>query len=737
MRKFYAHSLPEKGIHAWQPLETHLKNVAEKAQSFADIFNSGAWGYLAGFWHDIGKYSNEFQDMLMDASKIGGKQVRRLVDHSTAGAKHASIALNDKGKLLAYAISGHHAGLPDGESNENSCLIKRLEKKVNEISACPEKILDFQPEFPLPLRLEKRRFGFQLSFFVRMFFSCLVDADFLDTEEFMDEDQAKWRKGYPKIEDMQKKLKIFLDRLRRAALHTPINRQRSEILEMCCNTAENPQGLYSLTVPTGGGKTLSSLAFAMKHAIKHNLKRIIYVIPFTSIIEQNANIFRKIFGEDAVLEHHSNFEPREEDSRSRLAAENWDAPLIVTTNNQFFESLFSNRSSRCRKIHNIVKSVVILDEAQTLPTPLIKPCIEAIRELALFYNTTIVLCTATQPALSFRDEFKEGLKNIQEIIPDPKELYKSLERVKTKNIGTISDNELIVRLNKYAQALCIVNTRKHARTIYNLTQHNEKAEPPKNEFYHLSALMCPAHRSKKIEEIKKNLKKGLPCKVISTQLVEAGVDIDFPVVFRSIAGIDSIAQAAGRCNREGMLTHHGEIFIFHPDKGFLPGYLRQASVITKSVLKNFDDPLSLEAVEEYFRYLFWLKGEGLDEFHLLADIEEDACRGNFPFKEIAKKFRIIKDEMQTLIIPWGNKGEKVLNLSQKSDDFSVQDQRILQPYTVQLYAKDLAQLEQAGAVFKLQEWDNIWILSREDLYRDDIGLVLDDTFFYDVEKLIT
>jgi len=576
-KSFYAHSLEGKPPSEWQPLEEHLKNVAEIARSFAESFSAGDWGYLAGLWHDIGKYSDEFQKMLgtEEGSDAHIETKFRRIDHSTAGAKHAHISLKDKGKLLAYAIAGHHAGLLDGKSND-ACLYNRLMKEnIPDYSSCPEHILNTKSLGDLPFALNvhnPKRFGFQISFFIRMIYSCLVDADFLDTEVFMGREKSSWRKGYPALHELDAKLGFALKQLSASAPRTLINKHRAAILKNCLDAAELPQGLFSLTVPTGGGKTLSSLAFAIKHALKYNLKRIIYVIPYTSIIEQNAAVFRDILGENAVLEHHSNFEPNEEDHRSRLASENWDAPIIVTTNVQFFESLYRSKSSRCRKIHNIANSVVILDEAQMLPVPLLKPCLEVLRELSSAYRTSIVLCTATQPALSTTETFKDGLEGVREIASDPGKLYAEFKRVRVKKLPVISDDELADRLNEHKQVLCIVNTRGHARRIFERIRDGEEG------CYHLSALMCPEHRTATLNKIRSALLDGSPCRVISTQLIEAGVDIDFPVVFRSAAGIDSIAQAAGRCNREGKLLEGGQVFVFLPEDGTLPGHFRQANI---------------------------------------------------------------------------------------------------------------------------------------------------------------
>ncbi len=732
MKRYYAHSLDGKPPSDWQPLEEHLKNVAEMARSFAESFDAGDWGYLAGLWHDVGKYSDEFQQKLSiqegSDAHIETKQGR--VDHSTAGAQHAHRLLNDKGKLLGYAIAGHHAGLLDGKSND-ACLYNRLKKEnIPDYSSCPEHILKAKSLGDLPVGLNinnSKQFGFQVSLFIRMIYSCLVDADFLDTEAFMDREKSLWRKGHPTLTELDNKLSSALNQLAKDAPKTPINKQRTAILKDCLDAAGSSQGLFSLTVPTGGGKTLSSLAFAMKHALRHNLKRVIYVIPYTSIIEQNAAVFREILGENAVLEHHSNFEPNEEDHRSRLASENWDAPVIVTTNVQFFESLYRSRSSRCRKIHSIANSVVILDEAQMLPVPLLKPCLEVLRELSIAYRTSIVLCTATQPALSTTETFKDGLDGVREIVSDPGKLYVEFKRVQVEKLPVISDDELAKRLNKYKQVLCVVNTRKHARRIFERIHNDEEG------CYHLSALMCPEHRTATLNKIRRVLLDGSPCRVISTQLVEAGVDIDFPVVFRSMAGIDSIAQAAGRCNREGKLREGGQVFVFSPEDGLPPGHFRQTAQTAEGVILHHEDLLSQEAVTEYFRTLYWMKGEKLDEYQILDDLGEDAINGNFPFKVVDKKFKIIEDGAEPIIIPWNEEAEKIIS-GLRYSEYPASFARKAQRFTVQVYPKVLGGLECAGSVERLH--DQYCVLINMDIYRDDLGLCPEDPTFHRPENLI-
>lgn len=731
--KYYAHSLEGKPKSEWQLLDRHLKNVAKTARSFAQTFGAGDWACLAGGWHDIGKYSVEFQQMLGieegNDAHIETKPGR--VDHSSAGAQHAFNLLRDKGKLLAYAIAGHHAGLPDGKENDRKCLTARLDKIIPDYSACPDRIRNIGEPTAPPFTPSGKRLGFQLSFFVRMIFSCLVDADFLDTEQFLDIDKSAWRKGYPSLALLSKKLTAELDSLTARDPLKPINKKRASILKNCLDAADCRQGLFSLTVPTGGGKTLSSLAFALKHALKYDLRRIIYVIPYTSIIEQNAAVFRDILGEDAVLEHHSNFEPKEEDHRSRLASENWDAPLIVTTNVQFFESLFGRRSSRCRKIHNIANSVVILDEAQMLPVPLLKPCLEVLKELSSAYRTTIVLCTATQPALSTTESFKDGLDEVQEMIPNPRELYNDLKRVQTTVLPTLADDELADKLAEHEQVLCIVSTRKHARSVFEKICKKVVEEG----CYHLSALMCPAHRTKKFGEIRDAIKKDQPCWVVSTQLIEAGVDIDFPVVFRSLAGIDSIAQAAGRCNREGGLPQGGHVYVFLPEAGLPPGHLRQTAQAAETVMGHHDDPLLLEAVYEYFRTLYWTQGEqSLDEHQVLHDLSESTNRLDFPFRKVDEKFKIIRDNMESVIIPWKEKEKKVEELIEhlRYNKYPARYMRKVQPFTVQVRPKAFCNLRPALESIR----DQYYVLRNMDLYREDLGLCPEDPTFHEPESLI-
>ncbi|MBI2094695.1 MAG: CRISPR-associated helicase Cas3' [Candidatus Omnitrophica bacterium] len=731
-KTYYAHSREGKPVKEWHLLKDHLENTARKASDFSKDFNAAEWAYLAGLWHDLGKYSEEFQNRLSEANGNDAHiEKPGRVDHSTAGAQYAAKMLGDKGRIIAYTIAGHHAGLPNGEDNKDSCLSSRLKKWIPDyscgISELPLALNSPGLPFACGGSISNQQFAFRLSVFIRMIFSALVDADFLDTEEFAGAEKCSWRKGYPGLLTLNQRLETYLERFSGHSNGHPVTRIRMEVLGHCREAYDWPSGLFSLTVPTGGGKTLSSLSFAMRHALKYGKKRIIYVIPYTSIIEQNAAVFREALGDDAVLEHHSNFEPEEEDHRSRLASENWDAPIVVTTNVQFFESLFACRTSQCRKLHNIANSVVILDEAQMLPTELLKPCLEILKELSNVYKTSIVLCTATQPALSTTETFKNGLDGVREIIPNPGELYDTMKRVEIKNLSTITDDDLVKKVVSCDQVLCIVNTRRHARVVF----EKMRALVNGQGCFHLSALMCPLHRTRKLGEIKKALREGKLCRVISTQLVEAGVDIDFPVVYRSIAGVDSIAQAAGRCNREGRLDK-GEVFVFMPQEGLPRGHFRQAAQTAESISRRHQDILSLKAVEEYFRELYWIKGEkDLDAYGILPALTEDAARGNLPFREVAEKFKIIKDGMVSVIIPWKEEADVLiqeLNFVKYPAKFA----RQLQKFTVQVYPQAFAILRPALECIR----DQYYVLRNMDIYRDDIGLCPEDPAFHKIESLI-
>jgi CRISPR-associated endonuclease/helicase Cas3 len=529
---------------------------------------------MAGLWHDLGKYRTAFQRYLRTASGYNPnahieETAPGRVDHSTAGALYAEQTLGRTGRVLAYLIAGHHAGLPDYETADTGRAALKSRLQEGRVKGYLDETLravipaDILAPQPLSSRPIGDRDGFHL--WVRLLFSCLTDADFLDTERFMTPTQVALRVDFPHVETLLTQFKVSMDTLLANRVPTPVDTIRQQVLHHCQAAAAQVPGLFSLTVPTGGGKTLSSLAFALEHAVRYGKQRVIYAIPYTSIIEQTAEVFRDIFGPlgDVVIEHHSQAEvdPQQETAKSRLACENWDAPLIVTTNVQLFESLYAARPSRCRKLHNIVDSVVILDEAQLLPPEYLKTLCQTIKLLTEYYGVTFVFCTATQPELGSRQHLGKifhGLDNIREIMPAPGALYHALRRVQvtlpSMPIQPQTWAEIATELSEHAQVLCIVNgARRDARELWYLM-------PP--DTYHLSALMCGEHRSDKLKEIRAKLDRNEPVRVISTPLVEAGVDVDFPVVYRALSGLDSIAQAAGRCNRHGKLPHLGQVKVF-------------------------------------------------------------------------------------------------------------------------------------------------------------------------------
>ena len=662
--KFYAHGGTSEDREHWHRLSEHLEGAGARAADFLDAVGGADIGRVAGLLHDLGKYTQEFQDRLS-----GG---RKRVNHSTAGAKVAVERYRGHlGKMLAFCIAGHHSGLANGVNGEQ---ITALEARLREQVPAPDPI--WEQEIALPANLPSPRLkprdretaGFCAAFFIRMLFSALVDADYLDTEEYFAElDGAPKPRGqHPALAELRGRLNASLDKLAAGAEASSVNDLRQEVLASVRSKAAEPPGLFTLTVPTGGGKTLASLAFALDHARRHGLARVIYVIPYMSIIEQTAAVFRKALrgGDtdepDFVIEHHSTFDEerigrREARAKLRLAMESWDAPIIVTTAVQFFESLFSNRPSRCRKLHNVTNSVVILDEAQTLPLEYLRPCVAALDELARNWRTSVVLCTATQPALAQSNGFAGGFENVRELAPEPKRLYRTLKRTRVRHEGQLDDAALAERLHESPQSLCIVNTRRHARELYERMADAEGAA-------HLTTLMCARHRREKLDVVRDRLRDGAHVRLIATSLVEAGVDLDFRVVWRAEAGLESIIQAAGRCNREGR-AEMGDVFVFKPsdEEGHKPPpEVGQFADAARGVMQtHLDDPMSLDAINDYFRKLYWfIKGDdALDAKDILRLLRERGRSLDFPFETIAGEFRLIETAMAPVIVPWSGTDE--------------------------------------------------------------------------------
>lgn len=715
-------------------LAEHLVGVSVLAAHFAKAFGAD-WARLAGLWHDLGKYRQRFQNYIRLASgfeadaHIKGEAAR--APHSTAGALLACDYFGPAGRVLAYIIAGHHAGLYDWNSENDSLEFRlKLEDSRQELDQAlaahpPEELLD-SAGFDANLKaIPGGGTGFAL--WVRMLFSALVDADFLDTERYMDPERFEQRSKLPTPKDLLPLFDQYMAELSDKAAHSEVNRLRADILSQCQAKAQDAPGLFSLTVPTGGGKTLSSLAFALEHAAKYDKQRIIYVIPYTSIIEQTADIFRGIFGE-AVIEHHSNAEadPGQETSQSRLACENWDAPIVVTTNVQFFESLFAAKTSRCRKLHNIVDSVVVLDEAQLLPTEFLQPILDTLNLLTQNYGVTVVLSTATQPALSTREYFDarqnlRGLDGVHEIITDPDDLYHRLERVDVRlpaDWHAPTDWDTLAQiLSQHDSVLAIVNRRDDARELWRRMPEGT---------LHLSALMCGAHRSQVIRDIKARLKSGIPTRVISTQLVEAGVDVDFPVVYRTLAGLDSIAQAAGRCNREGRLAK-GEVVVFVAPKPAPPGSLRKGEDACRDVLHGHaGHSLERGLFGRYFERFY--RACDLDE-HRIADLlKVDGQTLAVNFRTAAEKFRLIRDEdsVPVIVLYRGEDSEAdkwIATLRKEGPQRWLM--RKLQRYTVNIHRRNALRLFDQGDIEEATP--GLYVQVSDWLYHPDLGLNPDGT----------
>lgn len=698
-----------------QSVKEHLQGTAELAERFATKFGKADWGYCCGMLHDIGKYSPEFQKKIKENLDI-------RVDHSTAGAEVCSN-LGGGYWFLAYCIAGHHAGLPDlGRKGLPKSLHDRLGKKLCDYSAYKKEI-EIPQIITDPIGMDRTEDpNFAVSVFIRMLYSCLVDADFLDTEHFMGNGTVQRDSG-ESMEILLLKLQKYIAKWLKNRDDTKIDGRRSEILRNCLEQGKSPKGLFQLTVPTGGGKTVASLAFALQHAVENHMDRVIYVIPYTSIIEQNAQVFREILGTENVLENHSNvdYENSEEFKPMQLAAENWDKPVVVTTNVQFFESLYANKSSKCRKLHNIVNSVIIFDEAQMLPTNYLKPCMAMIEELMQQYGTSTVLCTATQPALQ---QFFSEKHVARELCPRREEQFRFFERVTYQDIDTVTEEEMAEKLQREWQALCIVNTRKRAQRLYEQLQGEG--------VYHLSTTMYPAHRRRVLAEIGERLKDehGKRCIVISTSLVEAGVNLDFISVYRELAGVDSIIQAAGRCNRNGKRGKEESVVrIFRWNEKENVSGQRQQIDTTKNLLEEGRDITALDNITEYFRRLYHIKGESLDMKKILEKFKD----GDYQFATAARDFNLIEENTVTVYINKEPEADALLQeIRQKG--LTRAFMRKAGQYCVNVRKK--GEYEKRDMLFEkmyragmleavVPDAKDFFMLTQEEQYREDTGLKLD------------
>lgn len=697
----FAHSQNSQG--QWQDLIEHLANVASLASQFAAGFGASGLAHWTGLWHDAGKFHPAFQSYLTNPVTPRGP------DHKAAGTllalKHA--------EPLAFLVAGHHGGLQNRDTLKTWLAERKGVSATAEALAiaCAE-LQSIQPAtaLTLPAWVSSKT---ETEFFLRMLFSALTDADFLDTERHFEPDRSVMRQGKNSLANLLDRFDANQSSLS-GRQPDRVNLLRHEVYQACLKAAESPPGFFRLTVPTGGGKTRSSLAFALRHALQHGMCRVIVGIPYTSIIEQTASVFRDILGDGSVIEHHSAIveadpeNPTSAEVQRRLASENWDAPVVVTTTVQLFESFFSNKPSRCRKLHNIAKSVLILDEVQMLPTELLQPILDVLRQLVAHCGVTVVLCTATQPALQEHSYFR-GLRDIREIVPDPIRLFTGLKRVRyewAKGGGKVTWQDVASEMRKQSQALAVVNTKGDAIALL------DALDDP--EALHLSTLMCGAHRFDTLNEVRVRLQNGTPCRLVSTQVVEAGVDLDFPLVLRALGPLDRIVQAAGRCNREGKLPGLGRVLIFEPDQKRLPSAAyRTGTALAAQLLRpgfDFDHP---GAYEQYFRLLY--QAVNLDP----KNIQE--LRKGFCFEEVSRRFHMIEDDAAPVVVrpPGDNhkaRVEALLGELSHRKTGSRNLYRALQPFLVNVRSRLIPTYQKEGLVREilpnLFEW-----LGRYDLVR--------------------
>jgi CRISPR-associated helicase Cas3/CRISPR-associated endonuclease Cas3-HD len=675
---FYAHS--GSSLRSWEPLREHLRLVAERAERYAEPLGAVAEARLAGLLHDLGKYSHLF------TLRLEGKA--RGLDHWSLGAWVALTRYRERGVAAALAVQGHHVGLqradPDSlldldpenlttrhplgltlTERDPTVLLERLEADGLWLPDVTRSL--YEPSAPsLPAMLD-----------VRMLFSALVDADFIETEaHFLGEGATrKYRQDGPELRAADA-LSVVLARAEALSLSETVARQvldlRADVLKACLRAAEGEPGVYTLSAPTGSGKTLAMLALALRHAAKHGLCRVVVAIPFLTIIEQTARVYREIllerFGPYFVLEHHNLVDTGDQEplpgidrdaeaENRRLArqlAENWDAPVVITTNVQILESLFSNRPSACRKLHRLARSVILFDEVQTLPVNLAVPTLGALSHLSARYGSTVVFSTATQPAFDHLHErvSKAALTGWRprEVIEPSLRVFERARRVSIDwEIGSPrSWEEISDRLLDHGRALCIVNLKRHARDLaMRLRQKSAHG------LFHISTNLCPAHRQVVLDEVRSRLARAAhePCVLISTQCVEAGVDVDFPVVYRAFGPLDAIAQAAGRCNRNGAMEESGRVFVFLPEEErYPPGGYQQAAEVTRTLINEVGvERMDLQAPELFRRY--YTRLYDLTKLTESARELDHAIQGR-SFVDVARLYRVIAEDSINVVVPY-------------------------------------------------------------------------------------
>lgn len=759
-----------------QELTNHLMGVSKK---MLGLVENDIYAELAGMLHDIGKYSGAFQEYIRSDSD------ENKTDHSSAGAQwilsllcNRSEQIGDEEikriaqlitRMISHCVVGHHSGLLNGISiGEGTSLEHRLTKKVEPYLNNIEQKIAKKIDCIVNLLLSEEnldyicrwidsdgniagRDEYSLQFAIRMLFSALVDADRLDSEQAGNPDQWKARISIKK-DTLPVLLKKIEDHLETLPSNGSVNKVRKEVSEQCKHAASNKRGFFDLTVPTGGGKTFASMRFALYHAINYGMSRVIYVMPYTTIIDQNADEFRKVLDLDNrsanVLEHHSNMEPQKETIESELLADNWDSPIVVTTSVQFFESFYKAKPSRCRRMHAIRRAIIILDEAQTVPVRYLKAVTWALEELVTNYNCSVVFCTATQPLLDSKrldadalDNHRIGVTNIRPIITNPQKHFLALSRVRVSPIDSdepLSVSDMVAKVIEKARekksVLCILNTKNNAKAVFKELMENENLA---DRLWHLSTSMCPQHRKDVIEIVKLMTsycrKTGTKAPVvISTQLIEAGVNLDFDVVFRAMAGIDSIAQAAGRCNREGKMSQLGEVYYFRAEENLrglrdiaeakLTAINTLSAIADDAALTQDEkDPIGLKAVEEYFQRLYWSRASEMDSKEIVSRLssprrlEEGA---DVPFATIADEFQFIEKDTVSILVPYGEEGKSLVDKLIKGGVLGLSDFRMASRYSVQIFRNSFPQF---GSL--VVETKSGWLVLADSKYYNETGLI--------------
>lgn len=701
-----------------QLLLDHLNGTSKLCRENANEF----WADIAEFVgqiHDIGKYTSGFQKRINGAENI-------RVEHAICGAKEVAKAPpKSYVPMIEYCVAGHHSGLPDGgtkvDGEEDSTLHGRMKRKTGDYSAYENEVKLEYPKDNLRELFDvsnQREIIERYSFFTRYLFSCLTDADFIDTERFVTPNTDRGIDG-----DFQKAYEKVCEKLNSFKIETKLQESRSIIQEQVYKSVESNANVYTLNMPTGSGKTLCSIRAALKTAIENKKKRIIYVIPYVSIIEQTAKVFEDIFGDVLpVLQHHSNYDfddDKNEDENEitseklKRSCENWDAKLIVTTNIQFFESLYHYKGRRLRKLHNLADSVIIFDEIHMLPIDYIQPCLRAIGYVTKYLNSTAILMSATMPNYDkFMERYMSGVK-IENAVKDTS-LFNVFDKCKYEYIGKCELASLAEKAQEYDNALIIVNKRKTARELYDMCSGNK---------YHLSTYMTPLHRSEIIAKIKEDIKNGINTTVISTSLIEAGVDLDFKAVFREIAGIDNILQSGGRCNREGKMDM-GDVFVFETDGGNYQTKKKSDIIIraniTRNLFEEFENISTDKCIKEYYGRLLNYKEKKIEENTITAIMGNDLRIDGIPFRTYAESFNFIDNQVIGIVIPCDeNRG-----LIKELKDGKLSVKRNLQRYSASVNKDEFKELFQIGIIETLD--CGVCILANTDYYKSDVGLTLEN-----------